>query len=276
MTELSQQEVFDIWSRCVRPKIQVTYKVTANRIYFSENGRTPALPVQGPVFPVQGQIPGMVISSVRRRVGIQVDGRFTQESNQGQVRVSPPAPVLEPPRTQATPSVRTPHQEANRRNKMNSKKEKRYTIFFLAQLINKVAEVEHLNLNIVVAFSHKSNWGRNIPLPFEMRVNYSGPNENITKIAKEVETRQRTITNVPQRISFLCNMLYKIAENIGIELTLSSHPGVTPKDKSTSSRKLLKCVWKNFQYDEKDILLGGKELYERQIENHPELNLPYD
>ena len=221
--------------------------------------------------PVEQRCQSLSICSVRPK-GVsqqpQPDGgRMTvQQPPRPPLRFSMPTPTLRP---RADLSV----QEVNRKRKSKSKEMKRYTIFFLVDLINRATELWMDMLHVTATMKYRLNWGKDLPLPINIEIQYTGMNQDILSLINELATKTKQIKDIPQRTSFTCNILYKLAEKVGITVELSSHSGRVSKNKDTESKMLLECRWKDYRFTKEDVLRKGKELYQKEIENHPELNL---
>lgn len=264
MNGFTELQVHEIWASCRRPPLQDCVRIPAMKVFFHDNPQPVTLPV---------------IESIRPKETTAQPPPSTQPADNGRVTVQQarmPRLQFAPPGVETTtkqnlPRPRVNKKESDRQHKAESKEQKRYTIFFLVDIINRAAENYSDSVHVVLTFKHKKSWGKGIPLPFTLRIEYEGRNCKIRDIIRNLRLKATAIEEVVNRMSFYCNILYELAPLFGIVLTLGPHSGRTTRDPDLSSRQLIKCEWNGKVYTKEDIIAQGKLVYETAI---TQLGLP--
>lgn len=149
-----------------------------------------------------------------------------------------------------------------------------YTIFFLAHYINQL----NCGLSVDLLCKDMITRGKRSMSIEAMIIKVNGQiSKRLAKLVNQVNNLPKyydTITeeNDPTRYYMWCNMLYKIAHEIGFEINTAipqRHLGRPRKNSLTMNNRLLSCTYNTNTFNESNILQLGSLWYETVLEHDP-------
>lgn len=158
-------------------------------------------------------------------------------------------------------------------HKVSSFMKCRYTIFFLAEKINRY----QTDIQIIMTLRKKQRSKNGLPLPFDMTIQISEKYQQqlgkLVQLSNSMNTPEgmaylSTSSSEQSRKKFMFwrNVLYEIATIIGFKLVVDTHTG--RKEKVTgippelvNGKKLVFCKIGDHSYEEKELLAEGEAIY---------------
>lgn len=258
MSVLEPDVIFMLWNESSRPCQCQYVDVPASRVQFRTNFYSEQYK-QFVIDQLTNVISIFQINDQRAGCVRRPKANVPQEPDVHSISIIPPRLTTEDMK-----------KKRNRENKNSSKQEKRYTIYFLVDLLTKVIAQKNIPLGLKIVLKARGSWGEKLTLPVKVILEYSGTDPEILRIKREMED-EVVIYDVPQKMTYICNLLYELAEHLDIKIELSGHRGRIPRNPKISGKRILECYWNGHSYNNAEIIWLGKEIYEKQMKNYPNL-----